>query len=271
MRPSNTEMGHQSHRSDPRILNRRTLHRDHRRLAQVLSAGMTVLDVGCGSGAITADIARIVGRGGMVVGLDRDDANLAIARQEHRDADNLRFEKGDILALDFKKGFDVVTAARTLQWISEPGRAVKQMKRAAKAGGCVVILDYNLEDTRWEPDPPAEFKRFYRAFLDWRTANGWDNRMAEHLPGLFHSAGLAAVEINSCDEIVQRGEPNFFDAYASGIWRYVIQTLGPQLVHECFLKESERCQAEEDYERYVQTTLQRQTHSMSTVEGRVVE
>jgi ubiquinone/menaquinone biosynthesis C-methylase UbiE len=266
-------MGHQSHQSDPRILNRRTLQRDHRRLAQVLRAGTTVLDVGCGTGAITADIAKTVGRGGMVVGLDRDDANLAIARQEHRETDNLRFENGDILTIDFerdfKKGYDIVTAARTLQWISEPSRAVGQMKRAAKLGGCVVILDYNLEDTRWEPDPPADFKRFYRAFLDWRTANHWDNRMAEHLPELFHSAGLTAVEIHSCDEIVQRGESDFFDAYASGIWLYVIQTLGPQLVHGRFLEESERCRAEEDYARYVQTTLQRQTHSMSTVEGRV--
>jgi SAM-dependent methyltransferase len=268
-------MSHQSHHFNPRILNRRTLHREHRRLLQVLRAGMTVLDVGCGTGAITADIARIVGRGGMVVGLDRDDANLAIARQEHRGTDNLRFENGDILTLDsesdFKSGFDIVTASRTLQWISEPDRAIGQMKRAAKVGGCVVILDYNLEDTRWEPDPPADFKRFYRAFLDWRTANNWDNRMAEHLPELFHSVGLTAVGIHSSDEIVQRGELDFFDAYASGIWRYVIQRVGPQLVHGRFLEESERCRAEEAYECYVQTTLQRQTHSMSTVEGRVVE
>jgi len=236
---------------------------------------MTVLDVGCGTGAITADIARAVGRGGMVVGLDRDEANLAIARQEHDNIDNLRFERGDILTLDFERdftaGFDIVTAARTLQWISKPDRAVGQMKRAARADGCVVVLDYNLQHTRWEPDPPANFKRFYEAFLDWRRANDWDNRMAEHLSELFHSAGLGAVEIHPCDEIVQRGEPDFFDAYASGIWLYVIQSLGPQLVQDRFLEESELRRAEEDYERYVQTTLQRQTHSMSTVEGRVVK
>src|ERR1022692_484456 len=222
-----------THPSDPRILNRRTLQRDHQRLAQVLRAGMTVLDVGCGAGAITADIAGIVGRGGMAVGLDRDDGILAIARQEHRGTDNLRFDSGDILTLDFerdfkngfdidiltldferdfKNGFDIVTAARTLLWISEPDRAIGQMKRAAKAGGCVMILDYSLEDTRWEPDPPADFKRFFRTFLDWRTANDWDNRMAEHLPELFHTVGLTAVEIHSCDEIVQRGELDFFDA-----------------------------------------------------------
>lgn len=143
------------------------------------------------------------------------------------------------------------------------------MKKAGKLGGRLVILDYNLEDTRWEPEPPAEFSRFYRAFLDWRTANHWDNRMAERLPELFRSAGLVDVEIHPCDETVQRGDPDFFDAYASGIWLYAIQSLGPQLVDAGFLEEQAGLRAEEDYRHYVQTALQRQKHSMSTVEGRI--
>jgi ubiquinone/menaquinone biosynthesis C-methylase UbiE len=61
---------------------------------------MTILDVGCGTGAITADIANAVGPGGRVLGIDRDDANLAIAIQEHRGIGNLRFESADILTLD---------------------------------------------------------------------------------------------------------------------------------------------------------------------------
>jgi ubiquinone/menaquinone biosynthesis C-methylase UbiE len=93
-------MSQQSHRSDPRILNRRTLQRDHSYLLQVLRTGMMILDVGCGTGAITADIARAVGPEGMVLGIDRDDANLAIAIQEHRGIRNLRFERGDILTFD---------------------------------------------------------------------------------------------------------------------------------------------------------------------------
>ena len=265
-------MSQQSHRSDPRILNRRTLQRDHRRLARLLRAGMTVLDVGCGTGTITADIAKVVGRDGMAVGLDRDDANLAIARQEHREACNLRFENGDVLTLDFarefKGGFDIVTAARTLQWISEAKRAIEQMKKAARLGGRIVILDYDLAETSWEPEPPADFRRFYTAFLDWRTANNWDNRMAEHLPELFHSADLAEVESHACDEIVRRGDPDFFAAYASGIWLYVIQTFGPQLVHARFLDEHVRLRAEDEYSRYIQDTLLLQKHFMFTVDGR---
>ncbi len=117
-------MSQQSHQSDPRILNRRTLQRDHRRLAQLLQPGMAVLDVGCGTGAITAGIAKMVRPGGAVVGLDRDDdANL-----EDRPGKNIpasanwrRVEHGDILSFDIESRFDIVTAARTLQWIGEPG------------------------------------------------------------------------------------------------------------------------------------------------------
>ena len=63
------KMGQQSHRSDPRILNRRTLRRDHRHLRKLLRPGMDILDVGCGTGAITADIAKAVDPDGMVLGI----------------------------------------------------------------------------------------------------------------------------------------------------------------------------------------------------------
>jgi SAM-dependent methyltransferase len=234
---------------------------------------MTILDVGCGTGAITADIAKAVSPGGMVLGIDRDDANLAIAVQEHRGIGNLRFERGDILTLDlgnrFNSGFDIVTAARTIQWISEPGRAIVQMKRAAKPEGHVIVLDYNLEETCWEPEPPDDFRRFYRAFLDWRTANNWDNRTASHLTDLFRSAGLVDIASHPTDEIVRCGDSDFFDAYASRIWLYVIETVGPNLVQAGLLEEGVRRSAQEHYSSYIQCTLRLQRHSMLTVDGRV--
>lgn len=264
-------MSQQSHRSDPRVLNRRTLQRDHPYLARVLRTGMDILDVGCGTGAITADIAKAVGPGGMVLGIDRDDANRTVAGQQYGGVGNLRFENADILTLGdrFNNEFDIVTAARTIQWISEPERAVVNMKKAAKPGGRVIVLDYDLDETRWEPEPPASFQRFYRAFLEWRTANNWDNQMASHLTGLFLSAGLVDIANHPSDELVRRGDPGFFDAYASGIWLYVIQSLGPNLVEAGLLEESARLRAEEDYGGYVQHALRLQRHSMLTVEGRI--
>src|SRR6266446_6552051 len=136
-------MSEQSHRSDPRLLNRRTLERDHRRLFDLLRPGMTVLEVGCGTGAITGGIARAVGPLGYVVGVDRDQTLLDLARKENRGVLNLSFENEDASSLGFEDCFDVATAARTLQWISRPERAIAAMKKAVKSNGRIVVLDYN--------------------------------------------------------------------------------------------------------------------------------
>ena len=211
-------MSAQAHTSDPRILDRRTLACDHRRLAALLRPGMAVLDVGCGTGAITADIAGAVGPTGTVVGIDRDPALLQRARARHADVPGLRFEERDVLALSDDAIFDVVTAARVLQWIEGPAAALACMVRATRPRGLVVALEYSHADLVWEPAPPAAVRRWYDAFLTWRTANGWDNRLAHHLPDLFAGAGLVEASASVEDEVVVRGDTGFGDALS--IWRH---------------------------------------------------
>ena len=106
----------QQHQSDPRILDRRTLHKDHRCLARVLARGMSVLDVGCGTGA--------------VVGVDIDQGLIARARAHCHLMSNLRFEEEDATSLGFERQFDIVTSARTLQWIADVTGAIWRMTRA---------------------------------------------------------------------------------------------------------------------------------------------
>src|SRR5215472_14154332 len=85
-------MSVQQDQPDPRILDRRTLHEDHRCLAGVLARGMLVLDVWCGTGAITKGIAGVVGPTGRVLGIDRDQGLIARARTHCRLLTNLGFE-----------------------------------------------------------------------------------------------------------------------------------------------------------------------------------
>jgi len=99
----------QLHRSDPSILGWRTLEKDHRCLIELLRPGFSVLDVGCGTGAITAGIARAVKPEGHVVGVDRDEGLLEIARTEHAEIENLEFECRDATALKFRAQFDTLS------------------------------------------------------------------------------------------------------------------------------------------------------------------
>ena len=257
----------QSHRSDPRILGRRTLERDHRALARLLRPGLSVLDVGCGTGAITAGIARAVGVQGHVVGIDRDERLLQLAREGHRECSNLQFQPGDATSLSYRAQFDIITAARTLQWISDPGLAISKMKHAAKRDGLLVILDYNHTKSEWAPDPPPAFRHFYRAFLGWRDANGWDNEMGDHLPAYFREAGLLDIRSEIEDEIAARGETDFVER--AGLWSEVIESLGEPISKAGFCTESELRAARESYSAWVETGLEKQTLALRAVIGRV--
>lgn len=214
----------------------------------MLQPGMSVLDVGCGTGSITAGIAAAVGPSGKVVGIDCDESLIAMASG----GSNLKFEVGDVLTLEPESQFDIVTAARVLQWISEPGEAVRRMAGATKPGGRVVVLDYNHVLNEWHPEPPVEFRRFYQAFLDWRAGNGWDNRLGDRLPALFEEAGLRDIVCTVDDEIT-----------ASPIWLHVIQCLGPKIVTD----QHRRLSVEAAYRDYLEVSLLTQTLSLRTVTG----
>lgn len=257
----------QSHRSDGRTLGRRTLEQDHRHLVGLLRPGLSVLDVGCAGGAITVGIAKAVGPDGLVVGVDRDPSQLETARAHGMEHANLRFEPGDAGSLPYRSQFDIVTAARTLPWIPDPEQAVSAMARAAKPGGSVVILDYNHEDNGWAPAPPVEFQRFYQAFLDWRTAHSWDNRMAAHLPALMEAAGLVEVQSHIQDEVVERGDPGF--PARTSLWIEVIDSVGAQVVQGGYCPDADLQTVRRLYEEWVLTELTRQTLAMRTVTGRV--
>jgi SAM-dependent methyltransferase len=228
---------------------------------------MAVLDLGCGTGSITAGIAEAVGPTGEVLGIDRDSKLLAMARQEHGGIANLSFEQGDATALPFEQRFDIVTAARTVQWISQPERAIASMIRAVRPGGQIVVLDYNHDNNSWEPEPPREYRRFYESFLAWRKANQWDNRIADRLPGLFEAAGIGNVEVQVDDETVLLGEADFQDGAA--IWTHVMRVIGPEITATGFLSEHELMDAEIAHRAWVRNGLRRQTLEMRTVSGEV--
>src|SRR5690606_34044001 len=118
----------------------RTLKNSHKRLAEILQPGMTVLDVGCGTGAITSGIAEIVGPSGRVIGIDNNPDLIEKARQNDKTTPVLISEIVNIYNLPFQNEFDIVTSARVLQWLADPQAALNQMVLATKANGQVLGL-----------------------------------------------------------------------------------------------------------------------------------
>src|ERR1700691_5211927 len=125
-----------------------------------------VLDVGCGPGTITADLAARV-PSGQVVGIDAASDVLDLARQEasRRGQANVRFETGNVYQLGFEDGtFDVVHAHQVLQHLSDPVAALAEMRRVCRPGGLVAARDGDYGGFLWFPEDPelAEWRTLYQ-------------------------------------------------------------------------------------------------------------
>ena len=246
------------------ILDTRSLATDHRRLAALLSPGLAVLDVGCGTGAITRGIAEAVGPHGRAVGVDVNAGMIEKARAAHRGVPALSFAVADVHALP-AGGFDIVTAARVLQWLAEPAAALRRMAEAAKPGGRVVVLDFNHEKAVWKPEPPESMRRFYLAFLRWRATAGMDNGIADHLPEMFARVGLHEIVTTEQHETTRRADGDF--ETRAGIWASVAATRGHQMVADGAVSESERRSAEVDYRAWLRAGAESHTMYLRAVEG----
>jgi 2-polyprenyl-3-methyl-5-hydroxy-6-metoxy-1,4-benzoquinol methylase len=137
---------------------------DHPAWEQIgLTAGMTVLDVGCGTGLLSCELAKVIAPG-HVTGIDSSTDLLAIAQKHKTDQalENLDFSLGNIYELDFPDDhFDVVYMRFVMQHLREPQKALQSILRVLKPSGKVCIIDV---DDRWfslypEPESFREFQR----------------------------------------------------------------------------------------------------------------
>lgn len=153
--PRNTYL-HGHHDSVLRSHRWRTVGNSAAYLIPHLQPGQQVLDVGCGPGTITVDLARRVAPGG-VVGIDNEPAPLTEA-QSYADAQNVTnvsFAVGDVYQLDYPDAtFDIVHAHQVLQHLAEPVAALREMRRVCAPGGVVAARDADHAAMTWYPPDP---------------------------------------------------------------------------------------------------------------------
>ncbi|MEV8633528.1 methyltransferase domain-containing protein [Streptosporangium sp. NPDC051023] len=189
---------HGHHESVLRSHRWRTVENSAAYLLPHLRPGMSLLDVGCGPGTITAELAALVSPG-VVTAVEVTAEALALARAEaeRRGVPNVEFAVADVHTLDFPDDtFDVVHAHQVLQHVGDPVQALREMRRVCKPGGIVAVRDSDYAAFTWFPHLP-ELQEWMALYQRVARGNGGEPDAGRQLLSWAHKAGFTDVTVSA--------------------------------------------------------------------------
>jgi ubiquinone/menaquinone biosynthesis C-methylase UbiE len=188
--------------------------------------GSRLLDLGCGPGYATLDLARLVGATGRVHGVDVSARFVAHLQQRAAalGVTNVAAEVQDAEALDLPaEHFDGAYARWVLTFLRRPEAVVSGAARALKRGGRLVIHDYSKYDAvQLAPEHPA-FTRVIEVITRSWYDGGGDPSVGARIPRMMADAGLEVVSVTPLARIARPGDAlwqwprTFFDNYLPGL------------------------------------------------------
>lgn len=185
---------HGHHESVLRSHSWRTVNNSASYLASALVPGASVLDVGCGPGTITIDIAARVAPA-MVIGVDAsaEIVDKATALAAERDVDNVQFVVGNGYELEYAdNSFDVVHAHQVLQHVANPVAMLREFRRVRAASGIVAARDVDYGACFWHPASTG-LERWLDLVRSVYRSNDTEPDAGRHLKSWAMDAGFADV------------------------------------------------------------------------------
>lgn len=156
-----------------------------------LPKGLRWLDVGCGNGAFTEVLVERTAPA-EVIGIDPSEGQLAYARTRPG-VKSAKFQTADAQALPFADGsFDVATMALVIVFVPDPARAVSEMARVVRPGGCVASYMWDIPGGGLPLEPIH--KALKSRGVESPNPPGFANSSGDAMRALWERAGLRSVE-----------------------------------------------------------------------------
>lgn len=182
-----------------------------------MRAGEHALDVGCGPGYVTRELALAVGSGGTVTGVDLSEPMLGLAGQRCAGLGQVRLVRGDATAFALDSGsVDGACALQVYCYVRELDTALAELRRVLKPTGRAVILDTDFSGFVWESGHRERMRAVLQAF-DAHAA--WPD-LPRVLPAKLRQAGLAVERCEAVPFVTLQYHPN---TYVYGLARFIHQ------------------------------------------------
>ncbi len=167
-----------------------------------LRPGLTIVDVGCGTGDFTRYLATLSKAKTRIVGIDSNEKGIAAAIADTKNdklSTMISYKVGDAYKIPLDNEYADLTCCRTLlMHLNEPLKAVKEMARVTKVRGSVVAVEGGKMGAFFDPNDETYtelVERTYDAWLDGiRKLERKEFRIGERLPGIFQAAGLSDIK-----------------------------------------------------------------------------
>jgi ubiquinone/menaquinone biosynthesis C-methylase UbiE len=152
---------------------------------------MRCLDLGCGGGEVTFDLAVAAGPTGSVTGVDRDAEKLALARESARERGigNVDFRVGNVNDWDEPGAYDFVYCRFLFQHLARPADLLRRMWAAVRAGGVIAVEDADFDGLFCDPDNDG-FDFYRTMYQEVCRRNGGDPGIGRKLYRYFGQAGI---------------------------------------------------------------------------------
>jgi ubiquinone/menaquinone biosynthesis C-methylase UbiE len=207
--PNEYLLGHSANEEERLRRQPQELAPDSKRLLDQLDIrpGGRAIDIGCGPQGILDLLSERVGARGRVVGLERSESTVHLARQfiaEH-DLRNVEVLQGDAKATGLPKAsFDVVHARLVLVNVPDPQRVVEEMVDLARPGGVVASHEADWGAFLCDPPSPA-WDRLSEVFEAYSRKNGIDLFVGRKTHQMFRAAGLIDIQVNAVIHVYPPG------------------------------------------------------------------
>lgn len=162
-----------------------------------IQPGMVCLDVGCGGGDVSVELARLVAPNGRVVAIDLDEVKIDIARGEAaaQQVSNVDFRVANLEDCVLREEFDVAHARFVLTHLRNPREALTKIRTALKPGGVVVVADTNFHGLFSQPESPA-VHRYVKLYTETLKRRNGDADIGLRLPELLSQAGFENIHLS---------------------------------------------------------------------------